>query len=427
MKEELVEEMLKLHLNMDISLEELSDSQELAIEKFKKGENILLVAPAGMGKSFSIKKMKKLTQKNMYLTATTGVAAYNIGGMTINSFLGIGSGEASAQELYRKVRMKEEIVSRIVSTDILVIDEISMMSACLFEKINYLMMAIKKSPKFFGGIQVIFSGDFMQAMPIFKKQIDRRLIFESDLLLDNFNIIKLTKNYRQYDDLEFSQILTRMRMGETTTEDINTLNKKIGVKCNLLKEPMFLTSTNRKASEINAIRMKNIREEEKIYKMKSSGSKDLKKDLEYQMSIKNMDTLVLKKTARVMLVKNIDTEIGLVNGSMGIIMEFVQGYPEVKFDNGIIRVIKEENWELNVDGLKAKIKQLPLMISYASTLWKSQSLTLKNAILDLGDVFAEHMVYVALSRVSSLDGVYMKSFNPSKITVSQKCLEFVRT
>ena len=426
MKEELVEEMLKLHLNMDISLEELSDSQELAIEKFKKGENILLVSPAGFGKSHTTKKMKKLTQKNMYLTATTGVAAYNIGGMTINSFLGIGSGEASAQELYRKVRMKEEIVSRIVSTDILVIDEISMMSACLFEKINYLMMAIKKSPKFFGGIQVIFSGDFMQAMPIFKKQIDRRLIFESDLLLDNFNIIKLTKNYRQYDDLEFSQILTRMRMGETTSEDINTLNKKIGVKCNLLKEPMFLTSTNRKASEINAIRMKNIREEEKIYKMKSSGSKDLKKDLEYQMSIKNMDTLVLKKTARVMLVKNIDTEIGLVNGAMGIIMEFVQGYPEVKFDNGIIRVIKEENWELNVDGLKAKIKQLPLMISYASTLWKSQSLTLKNAILDLGDVFAEHMVYVALSRVSSLDGVYMKSFNPSKITVSQKCLEFVR-
>lgn len=427
MKEELVEEMLKLHLNMDVSLEELSDSQELAIEKFKKGESILLVSPAGHGKSFTIKKMKKLTQKNMYLTATTGVAAYNIGGMTINSFLGIGSGEASAQELYRKVRMKEEIVSRIVSTDILVIDEISMLSACLFEKINYLMMAIKKSPKFFGGIQVIFSGDFMQAMPIFKKQIDRRLIFESELLLDNFNIIKLTKNYRQYDDLEFSQILTRMRMGETSTKDINTLNKKIGVKCNLLKEPMFLTSTNRKASEINAIRMKNIREEEKIYKMKSSGSKDLKKDLEYQMSIKNMDTLVLKKTARVMLVKNIDTEIGLVNGAMGIIMEFVQGYPEVKFDNGIIRVIKEENWELNVDGLKAKVKQLPLMISYASTLHKSQSLTLKNAILDLGDVFAEHMVYVALSRVSSLDGVYMNSFNPSKITVSQKCLEFVRT
>ena len=427
MKEELVEEMLKLHLNMDVSLEELSDSQELAIEKFKKGENILLVSAAGFGKSHTIKKMKKLTQKNMYLTATTGVAAYNIGGMTINSFLGIGSGEASAQELYRKVRMKEEIVSRIVSTDILVIDEISMMSACLFEKINYLMMAIKKSPKFFGGIQVIFSGDFMQAMPIFKKQIDRRLIFESDLLIDNFNIIKLTKNYRQYDDLEFSQILTRMRMGETTTEDINTLNKKIGVKCNLLKEPMFLTSTNRKASEINAIRMKNIREEEKIYKMKSSGSKDLKKDLEYQMSIKNMDTLVLKKTARVMLVKNIDTEIGLVNGAMGIIMEFVQGYPEVKFDNGIIRVIKEENWELNVDGLKAKVKQLPLMISYACTLHKSQSQTLKNAILDLGDVFAEHMVYVAFSRVSSLDGVYINSFNPSKITVSQKCLEFVRT
>jgi ATP-dependent DNA helicase PIF1 len=424
MKEQLIEEMLKLHLNVNVSLDDLSEGQELAIEKFKKGENIMLVSPGGCGKSHVIKKMKEMTDKNMYLTATTGVAAYTIGGMTINSFLGIGTGSASAQELYKKVRFSEQVMARIISTDILVVDEISMMPASLFEKINYLLMAIKKSPKFFGGIQVVFSGDFMQAMPIFKEEKDRRLIFESSLIKDNFNIIKLTKNFRQYDDYRFADLLSRLRLGNTTQEDIDTIVDR-NVECNLEKDPVFLTSTNKKASEINKLKMNKIKEEERVYNMKLSGNIEMKKELKYQMSLKGMDCLCLKKTARVMLVKNIDTDFGMVNGAMGVIQEFVSGYPEVKFDNGIVRVIREETWELNVNGAKAIVKQLPLMISYACTIHKSQSLTLKNAILDLEGVFSEHMIYVGMSRVSSLEGVYIHSFNPNKIKVSQKCLDFI--
>lgn len=421
----IIEDLLKTHIGKDVSLEELEETQELVIEKFKDGENILLVSAAGCGKSFCIKKMKEMTTKNMYLTATTGVAAYSIGGMTINSFLGIGTGEASAQELYRKIRYSETLMNRIKSTDILVVDEISMMSASLFEKINYIFMAVKKNPKFFGGIQVIFSGDFMQALPIFKNTEDRRLIFESELLKQNFNIIKLTKNYRQYNDYKFRDLLVRLRLGKTTKEDVFDINSR-REKCILQKEPIFLTSTNRKALHINKLKMDKIQEEEKEYTMKLSGNIDMKKELKYQISLKGMDILRLKKTARVMLVKNIDIEIGLVNGAMGVIKQFQGGYPEIQFDNGIVRIIREEEWELEVNGLKAKVKQLPLMISYACTIWKSQSLTLKNAILDLEDVFAEHIVYVALSRVSSLDGVYINSFNPDKIKVSQKCLEFVQ-
>lgn len=424
MKEQLIEEMLKLHLGKEVSLDDLSEGQELAIEKFKLGENMMLLSQGGCGKSFTVKKMKEMTDKNMYLTATTGVAAYTIGGMTINSFLGIGTGSVSAQELYKKVKFSEQVMARIISTDILVVDEISMMPASLFEKINYLLMAVKKSPKFFGGIQVIFSGDFMQAMPIFKEEKDRRLIFESSLIEDNFNIIKLTKNFRQYDDYKFSELLSRLRVGSVTEEDVLVLNSR-KIICNLDKEPMFLTSTNRKASEINKLKMNKIKEEERVYNMKLTGNLEMKKELKYQMSLKGMDSLCLKKTARVMLVKNIDTDVGMVNGAMGIIEEFVGGYPQVKFDNGLVRVIREETWELNVNGAKANVKQLPLMISYACTLWKSQSLTIKNAILDLEGVFAEHMIYVGLSRVSSLDGVYIHSFNPSKIKVSQKCLDFI--
>jgi ATP-dependent DNA helicase PIF1 len=420
----IIQDLLKAHIGEEIVLEDLEENQELAIEKFKRGENILLVSAAGCGKSFCIKKMKELTTKNMYLTATTGVAAYSIGGMTINSFMGIGTGSGTAQELYRKIKFSNTVVDRLRSTEILVVDEISMMPASLFEKINYIFMAIKGSPKFFGGVQVIFSGDFMQAMPIFKGVEDTRLLFESDLLKDNFNVIKLTKNYRQYDDYKFRDLLVRLRLGEITDDDVTSINSR-KVQCNLEKDPMFLTSTNKKAMVINRSKMDKIKEQEKSYKIKLAGHKDMKRELEYQVSLKGMDNLCLKKTARVMLVKNIDTESGLVNGAMGIIKEFKGGYPEVKFDNGVTRTIREEEWDLEVNGLKATIKQIPLMISYACTIWKSQSLTLKNAILDLGDVFAEHIVYVALSRVSSLDGVYINSFNKDKIKVSKKCLEFI--
>lgn len=419
----IIEDLLKEYTNKEISLEETDICQELAIEKFKKGENILLVSAAGCGKSFCIKKMKDMTKKNMYLTATTGVAAYTIGGMTINSFLGIGTGTLSAQDLYRKIIRSKILVDRIKSTDILVIDEISMMSASLFEKINYIFMAVKRDPKFFGGVQVIFSGDFMQAMPIFKNVDDTRLIFESELIEENFNIIKLNKNHRQYDDFKFKNLLNRLRLGKINSDDIQDINNR-KIQCNLQKQPIFLTSTNKKASMINKISMDKIIEPCKMYKMKLSGNKDMQKELEYQMTIKGMNTLYLKKSARVMLVKNIDTEIGLVNGAMGIIKEINGRYPEIKFDNGVIKVIQEEEWSLEVNDLKATVKQLPLMISYACTIWKSQSLTLKNAILDLEDVFAEHIIYVALSRISSLDGVYIDSFNPNKIKVSKKCLDF---
>ena len=334
----IIQDLLKAHIGEDLILEDLEENQELAIEKFKRVENILLVSAAGCGKSFCIKKMKEITNKNMYLTATTGVAAYSIGGMTINSFMGIGTGNGSAQELYRKIKFSDTVVDRLRSTEILVVDEISMMPASLFEKINYIFMAVKGSPKFFGGVQVIFSGDFMQAMPIFKGVEDTRLLFESDLLKDNFNVIKLTKNYRQYDDYKFRDLLVRLRLGKITEDDVSSINSR-KVQCKLEKDPMFLTSTNKKAMIINRSKMEKIKEEEKTYKIKLTGHKDMKKELEYQVSLKGMDLLCLKKTARVMLVKNIDTECGLVNGAMGIIKDFISGYPEVKFDNGVTRTV----------------------------------------------------------------------------------------
>lgn len=420
----LIEDMLELELGFVVSLDDLSESQEKAIEYFNSGENILMVSSAGSGKSYCIKKMKEKTKKRMYLTATTGVASYSIEGMTINSFLGIGTGDMSAQEMYKKVRFSQIYMDRITNLDVLVIDEISMMSACLFEKINYVMMAVRKNPKFFGGVQVILSGDFMQAPPVFKdRSKDCRLIFESELIRENFKVVKLDKNFRQYDDTRFSELLSRLRVGNHTKEDINLIYSRM-VSCLNPERYIFLTSTNKKAGEINRFNMEKIQEKEYHYPVFCRGNPELKKELKTQLKIKDMENLVLKKNARVMLVKNIDVESGLVNGAMGVVNDIISGYPEVKFDNGVIRLIKEESWDLEVDGKKATAKQLPLAISYACSIHKSQSLTLKKAILDLEGVFCEHMVYVALSRVSTLEGVYINSFNADKIKISKKCLDF---
>ena len=368
--------------------------------------------------------MKEKTKKRMYLTATTGVASYSIEGMTINSFLGIGTGDMSAQEMYKKVMFSEVYIDRIKNLDVLVIDEISMMSAALFEKINYVLMAVRRNPKFFGGVQVILSGDFMQAPPVFKDRTKEcRLIFESDLILENFKVVKLDKNFRQYDDMRFSDLLSRLRVGKHTQEDMELIYSRM-VKCLNPERYIFLTSTNKRAGEINKINMEKINEKEYHYSVYCKGNPELKRELKSQLRVKDMETLVLKKSARVMLVKNIEVESGLVNGAMGVITDIVCGYPEVKFDNGAIRLIKEETWDLDIDGKKASAKQIPLSISYACSIHKSQSLTLKKAILDLEGVFCEHMVYVALSRVSTLEGVYINSFDPRKIKISKKCLEF---
>jgi len=139
-----------------------------------------------------------------------------------------------------------------------------------------------------------------------------------------------------------------------------------------------------------------------------------------------MEIIRLAKGARVMLVKNIDVENGLVNGATGIVKDFQWGFPIVKFDNGHEVLIKETEWELEIDSYKMIARQVPLMLAWAITTHKSQSLTFDSAIMDLADCFTDAMVYVALSRVRTLSGLYLSSFDPKKITVNQKTIEFLK-
>jgi hypothetical protein len=380
------------------------------------------------------------TSKTIYLCATTGVSAYNIGGMTIHSFMGMGTGEHDIDFLIKRVSKNKQARDRISMTNILVIDEISMLSAELFEKINILCQVIRKNNDFFGGIQIVFSGDLLQLLPVFKnalnKPMDTRLIIESPVFLKMFdkpNTIVLTENFRQKTDTVFTELLQRMRNGKIDQNDISLLNSR-KIKANIDMTMIQLVSSNKKAQIINQNSLKKIKEPEHVYNVQyihddqnSQQFNLLINELEKQLKTREMEKLVLKRGCRIMLLRNIDVKNGLINGSIGTIIDFKSGLPEIRFDNDIVKVIETYKWDLEdpVNKIKVSAMQLPLMLAYSCTIHKTQGLTLENAILDLDDCFAEHQVFVALSRLRSLSGLYLKSFDQNKIIVNKKMFKYL--
>ena len=430
----------------------LSVSQKKAFELFKQKKSLLILGPAGTGKSKLIKTMENYTNSygtdKIYLSSTTGISAYNIGGVTVHSLFGIGTGDLEITQLVKKVVRKTAQKKRILNMDILVIDEISMLSASLFEKLNVICQTIRKNNLFFGGIQLILTGDVLQLGMICNKntdiykEIDKRQIVESPLFNTIFNkkensVVTLCENFRQKDDPIFINLLLRVRNGTFTEDDINLLNtRKV-----LPKDPskhVHIVTSNRKAQMINEIELNKLHTEEIKYTSlySSFGSNKemtsiLTKELQSQLNLRGLNELVLKVNCRVMLVKNIDVSQGIVNGSIGTIVQFIEdkttklNLPLVKFDNNIELLISPAPWEIDIDNCKVTATQIPLMLAYSVTCHKIQGTTLDSAVLDIEDAFCDHQVYISLSRLKSLDGMYLKSFDSKKITVNKVMKNFL--
>lgn len=437
--------------------ENLSDTQKKAFEKFKKSESLLVIGSAGCGKSKLVKTMQEYNlendNKNMYITATTGIASYNIEGCTINSFMGIGTGDRDISFLVKRVSRNKDIVERLRETDILVIDEISMLSASLFEKINLICQHFRKNKTFMGGIQVILTGDPMQLIPVFNQNNemftepeDTRLIIESKQFNDKFNkkndnIIVLNKNFRQLNDQSFINMLLRIRKGNQTDQDIQLLknkcenfNKELKVLTTKKISPVHLVTTNKKAQIINETNLKKLVGKEYKYKAEFNNFGDskecieiLKRELDSQFKQKGLLELSLKNGARVMLIKNLDVSIGLINGAIGTITSLNTNSINILFDNGQHKIITKVDWDLEMNNCIVRAKQIPVILAYSLTVHKTQSITLTHAILDISDAFCDHQIYVALSRLCSFNGLLLKSFNPDKITINQKMKTFVES
>ena len=437
---------------------ELSEEQQIAFNKYIQGQNIFITGPGGSGKSELIRKIYHHANscgKMIQVTALTGCAAVllNCGAKTLHSWAGIGLGNTTVEKMVDKLKKNRFAKDIWTSTTVLVIDEISMLSLKLFDALNQIGKAIRRSNKPFGGIQVIFSGDFYQLPPVGDRDDPdtQRFCFESEEWLNVFPIscqIPLKKIFRQ-TNIEYSTILNQIREGKLKSKSNDLLCKYVGrvPDVNLVVEPTKLFPTRMKVDNINNNRMIKLPGEEIIFNLKYNKDLEMSKservsranftDKDIQMELDFIANnlicdkeLKLKIGAQVMSIINITPQNGnsieICNGSQGIITGICEmtGCPRVKFNNGIEQVMMRHIWSSDkIPGIG--VTQIPLILAWALTIHKSQGATLDAAEIDVGSgIFECGQTYVALSRVKSLEGLYLSSYDVSKIKINIKVRNF---
>jgi len=416
-------------------------------ESYLNEENIFITGPGGTGKTYAIKQIYEhaiSNNKRICVTALTGVASVllDCNATTIHSWSGIGISNKTETQIINKINRSKFYKHNWENTDILIIDEISMMSCKLFELLNKIGQVIRSNKKPFGGIQLIFSGDFFQLPPV-KETI---FCFESELFNNTFDkIINLTKVFRQNDNT-YKKLLLNMRKGLISKKSIELLNSKM-VDENFDKNTTNITRlvpTKSKAFEINNYFINNIKDKKYIYKrtykessenlnkiekIKLGLMSEIEKESEYNYikeSTLTEENLVLKKGAYVMCIANLDLTIGIANGTTGTVVDFTpEKLPIVQFDKHKIVIGKKEWKSENVPGIS--VFQIPLILAWGITIHKAQGLTLDKAIVDIGkDLFEAGQMYVALSRIKSLEGVYLKEFNINNLKINYKVLSYYK-
>jgi len=435
---------------------ELSREQQITFDKYVDGHNIFITGPGGTGKSALIKIIAQhayLNFKNIRITALTGCAAVllNCNATTLHSWSGIGLGNCTTEELIMKIKKSEYFKSTWNKIDILVVDEVSMLSLKLFNSLNEIGKEIRCNQKPFGGIQLIFSGDFFQLPPVGCKDDPdtQRFCFESDDWNSVFHRdcqIQLVKIFRQTDEI-YSTILNQIREGKIKRKSNDLLLQYVGRPFaeNLIVEPTKLFPTKNKVEQINIMKMSELKSEIKEFKI--TYLKDLPmtkterikrqnftdRDIQFEWDYLSGNLicekeLKLKKGSQVMCIININTIDGLIlcNGSQGIITDFCEltGCPKVKYNNGIEIVMVKNVWASDkIPGIG--VSQIPLILAWALTIHKSQGATMDAAEIDVGSgIFECGQTYVALSRVKSLEGLYLTSFDAKKIRINKKVKEF---
>ncbi len=401
--------------------------QALALEIMLSGENVFLTGAAGSGKTFTLNQFIKLAKnsgKKVSVTATTGLAATHLGGNTIHAWSGIGIYDYLSRKFFEKFpKTRAEIIK---NTDILVIDEISMLHDFRLDMVEEICRTIRQNDKPFGGIQVILCGDFFQLPPINRAggRTGGFAIHSNAWKLAEFTICYLEENHRQKND-ELSEILNALRADDLRRKHAQSLLDRIDVEPNFESDDFSknlteLHTTNVDVDKINEQKLAELEGEEFHFAQTTTGAKNYVETL--QKSVLAPELLRLKKGALVMAVKNAQNR-QYVNGSIGEVIDFerLTDYPIVQFRNGKIITMVPETWEMR-DGEKkrASIMQIPLRLAYAITVHKSQGMTLDAARIDLRKAFSEGMGYVALSRVRSLDRLYLLGINRTALMVSEE-------
>jgi ATP-dependent DNA helicase PIF1 len=444
---------MNTNTNTNTNTNNFSEEQQDVYDAYLEGKNIFLTGPGGCGKSYVIKQIvnhARTNNKKIEVCAMTGCASVllNCGAKTLHSWAGIGLAKGPEEPIITRIMLSKYKKMNWTRTQVLIIDEVSMMSKKLFNLLDQIGKRIRRNAKPFGGIQVIFSGDFYQLPPIgdINDPDSSLFCFESEHWDETFDYqIILDKVFRQKDEM-FIEVLRQVREGKLYKNAYNTLSALVNKPFDdALNEtgikPVVLLPTKSAVDRINYESLNNIQADETIFKYKVGYApvpeyvlnprykKPTQKEFEFEEKNLLMNSmfepeLPLKIGSQVMCIANLDVEGGICNGSTGKVIKFENGVPYVKFYNGRTLAMTPHNWmSENINGFY--VSQVPLIMAWAVTIHKSQGATMDCAEIDIGSsIFAAGQTYVALSRVRSLEGLYLKAFNPNKIKTNKKVLEF---
>jgi ATP-dependent DNA helicase PIF1 len=431
----------------------MNAAQQAAFDAIEAGKSIFLTGPGGTGKSYLLNELSLRSTKQVSLTAMTGCAALllNSKAKTLHSWAGVGLGTDVVPLLVSKIRKSRRAALRWLKTDILVIDEVSMMTPDLFEKLDEVGRKIRRNELMpFGGLQIVLVGDFFQLPPISTESF----VFESPLWKKlGLETHELTEIVRQKDPI-FQAVLNEARHGELSKASVRLLRKRMNLDYkSLTVQPTMLFTRRVEVDQINARELKKLTTERHVFKATtvfnpSANTAGLTvTSPEVQTAVQKLDgnaaytpELVLAVGAQVMLLFNMNHEAGLVNGSRGVVVDFKKAEPKeddkafikkdetlmpvVEFKSGDRRIIDYNTWEVQ-DFPGVLRKQIPLKLAYAVTIHKAQGATLDCALIDVGDKTFEYgQAYVALSRCKDIESLYVHDLDAAAFRANPKVKEF---
>ena len=392
-------------------------TQAEAIEIMLSGKNVFLTGEPGAGKTYTLNeyiRQAKVSGKRIAMTASTGIAASHIDGMTIHSWSGLGIKDSIRDDEIDKMSWQPKFMEKYNTVDVLVIDEISMLHGSRLNMLNRVAKWLRNNSAPFGGLQVIFVGDLFQLPPVTKGSQVSDWVHESEAWLESKpEVCYLTEQHRQGADSELLTVLREMRAGELSPQSHQLLKNRIiklddDTVTRLYTHNMDVDALNR--GMLAKLPSKNHR-----FHMTDTGDK-YKVDA-MKRSLLVPELLELKIDAEVMFCAN-DFEAGFVNGTRGRVVNFAQnGDPIVLTTDGNEIIASDHTWRMFHDkGFEvASVTQKPLRLAWAVTVHKSQGLSLDSAIIDLSQAFTPGMGYVALSRVRSLEGLYLVGITSKRL------------
>ncbi len=397
-------------------------NQARALDILKTGANVFLTGEPGAGKTYVINQYIAWLEAaglHVAVTASTGIAATHIGGMTIHSWSGVGARDTINQYDLDQIMTREKVVKRLKKAQVLIIDEISMIDGVMLDMVDVITRTARGKGEAFGALQVIFVGDFFQLPPVTKMGNMMRYGFESRAWENARPLVcYLSDQFRQEDE-QLLALLNSIRRNEIEDSHYTLLNEQTDIGYENI-EPTRLYTHNADVDLVNNTKLAALPGKPKTFKMAGRGSKPLLEGL-----VKNClspESLILKEDAMVMCTKN-NFEAGYVNGTLAKVVDFERetGLPIIETTEGKRIVMNTTTWDMIEDGkVLAQIEQIPLRLAWAITVHKSQGMSLDAVEVDLSKAFVFGQGYVALSRVRTLAGLKVLGLSANALSVDPK-------